>query len=184
MFAALYGSRGEIVDISKDTKEIPQYVLDNPDNIRDFEVTLDIPGFIGDHKVKVFIWDSIQGMKPVVKPTIFPDSLIYNTPFVVVDRKLIGCNIGGEFHRIVGYENGGEIQINAIDDKILAEIREGDILLDGKPLHEKYKDHALKGKYQGYRECHITPDWLLVYYVRDDILTLTLTATGTHSDLF
>ncbi len=59
-----------------------------------------------------------------------------------------------------------------------------DILLDGKPLQEKYKDHALKGKYQGYRECHISPDWLLVYFVRDDILTLTLTATGTHSDLF
>lgn len=57
-------------------------------------------------------------------------------------------------------------------------------LLQGIPLEERYKDHALGGKYKGYRECHIHPDWLLIYLVEDDILTLTLVDTGTHADLF
>ena len=51
-------------------------------------------------------------------------------------------------------------------------------------LPEEYYDHALKGNYTGHRECHITPDWLLIYKIEQDILTLTLTRTGTHSDLF
>lgn len=57
-------------------------------------------------------------------------------------------------------------------------------LVERVPLEEKYKDHALTGNYKGYRECHIQPDWLLIYLVEDDILTLTLIDTGTHSDLF
>ena len=52
------------------------------------------------------------------------------------------------------------------------------------PLEEKYKDHELKGKYQGFRECHIQPDWLLIYLIEEGILTLTLVDTGTHADLF
>ena len=52
------------------------------------------------------------------------------------------------------------------------------------PLDEKYRDHDLKGKYQGFRECHIQPDWLLIYLKENDVLTLTLVDTGTHSDLF
>ena len=52
------------------------------------------------------------------------------------------------------------------------------------PLEEKYKDHQLKGKMSKYRECHIHPDWLLVYLIEEDILVLTLIDTGTHSDLF
>lgn len=52
------------------------------------------------------------------------------------------------------------------------------------PLEVKYKDHMLSGNYKGYRECHIQPDWLLIYLIEDDILTLTLVATGSHSDLF
>lgn len=59
-----------------------------------------------------------------------------------------------------------------------------DKLLSGTPLEEKYKDHALKGNWNGFRECHIQPDWLLIYLVEDDILTLTLVDTGTHADLF
>jgi mRNA interferase YafQ len=47
-----------------------------------------------------------------------------------------------------------------------------------------YLDHQLIGNYKGYRECHITPDWLLIYKVEKDILTLSLTRTGTHNDLF
>ena len=52
------------------------------------------------------------------------------------------------------------------------------------PLEEKYRDHELKGKYQGFRECHIAPDWLLIYLKENDVLTLTLVDTGTHADLF
>ena len=58
------------------------------------------------------------------------------------------------------------------------------LLREEKPLPEKYKDHALIGNYIGHRSCHFTPDWLLIYKVEKDILTLTLTRTGTHSDLF
>ena len=52
------------------------------------------------------------------------------------------------------------------------------------PLEEKYCDHELRGKYKGFRECHIAPDWLLIYEVDDKHLFLYLTRTGTHSDLF
>lgn len=57
-------------------------------------------------------------------------------------------------------------------------------LARGEILPEKQKDHALTGDWTGHRECHILPDWLLVYRVEDDVLVLTLTRTGTHSDLF
>lgn len=58
------------------------------------------------------------------------------------------------------------------------------ILAAGGALPEKYRDHALKGGYEGCRECHITPDWLLIYEIADGELVLYLTRTGTHSDLF
>lgn len=54
----------------------------------------------------------------------------------------------------------------------------------GQPLEEKYRDHELKGNFVGFRECHIKPDWLLIYLIEEDILTLTLTDTGSHADLF
>ena len=54
----------------------------------------------------------------------------------------------------------------------------------GETLPERNKDHALTGDWVGHRECHILPDWLLVYRVEDDVLVLTLARTGTHSDLF
>ncbi len=53
-----------------------------------------------------------------------------------------------------------------------------------QPLEERYRDHLLTGDYGGFRECHITPDWLLVYQVRENELILFLSRTGTHSDLF
>ncbi len=53
-----------------------------------------------------------------------------------------------------------------------------DILLTGESLPEKNKDHALSGNWKGYRECHILPDWLLVYEIIEDRLILSLTATG------
>lgn len=57
-------------------------------------------------------------------------------------------------------------------------------LADGIPLEDKYRDHPLSSNWIGYRECHILPDWLLIYRLDDDVLVLTLTRTGTHSDLF
>ena len=57
-------------------------------------------------------------------------------------------------------------------------------LAKGETLDESYNDHQLKGRYKGLRECHITPDWLLIYEIDGDSLYLYLTRTGTHSDLF
>lgn len=57
-------------------------------------------------------------------------------------------------------------------------------LASGETLEAKYKDHLLTGDYGGFRECHITPDWLLIYRIEDDELYLFLSRTGTHSDLF
>lgn len=57
-------------------------------------------------------------------------------------------------------------------------------LANNEDLPAKNKDHSLSGNYAGLRECHITPDWLLIYEIDKDILYLTLTRTGSHSDLF
>ena len=57
-------------------------------------------------------------------------------------------------------------------------------LASGDPLPEKNRDHQLSGDYAGCRECHILPDWLLIYEIENDTLILYLTRTGTHSDLF
>lgn len=59
-----------------------------------------------------------------------------------------------------------------------------DTLLAGKKLPAKYKAHQLSGNYVNHMECHILPDWLLVYRIYEDILVLTLSRTGSHSDLF
>ncbi len=59
-----------------------------------------------------------------------------------------------------------------------------ELLAQGITLPARYRDHDLKGEWLGHRECHIAPDWLLIYKKHDDILVLTLTRTGTHSDLF
>ncbi|MBR4531060.1 type II toxin-antitoxin system YafQ family toxin [bacterium] len=58
------------------------------------------------------------------------------------------------------------------------------MLADGEKLPQKYSDHALKGTFSGYRECHIEPDWLLIYKISEDVLVLSLYRTGSHSDLF
>lgn len=58
------------------------------------------------------------------------------------------------------------------------------ILASGQALPESYNDHSLSGNWQGYRECHIQPDWLLIYCIENNDLVLVLTRTGTHSDLF
>ena len=58
------------------------------------------------------------------------------------------------------------------------------LLANRKTLPIKYKDHALSGDYSNFRECHIKPDWLLIYHIDDEELELFLLRTGTHSDLF
>lgn len=58
------------------------------------------------------------------------------------------------------------------------------VLSRGETLPEKNKDHELSGNWTGHRECHIQPDWLLVYRIDNDILVLTLVRTGTHRDIF
>lgn len=68
-------------------------------------------------------------------------------------------------------------KIKLLDDVIT-------MLAMGEMLPERNKDHALSGIWVGHRECHIQPDWLLIYRVENDVLVLTLSRTGTHSDLF
>ena len=74
------------------------------------------------------------------------------------------------------------IQRRGYDQRLLAKVIE--MLANGISLDEKYRDHALAGDYSGFRECHITPDWLLLYQYRENELLLLLSRTGTHSDLF
>ena len=66
----------------------------------------------------------------------------------------------------------------AILDDIIRKLSRGETL----PLRNR--DHELDGDWVGHRECHILPDWLLIYRIEDDVLVLTLARTGTHSDLF
>jgi len=74
------------------------------------------------------------------------------------------------------------LQKRGYDLSILTEVIK--TLAQGKPLQEKNRDHALSGNFSGCRECHIEPDWLLIYEIFEDELILYLTRTGTHSDLF
>ena len=69
------------------------------------------------------------------------------------------------------------LKIELLEDVIAA-------LAMGETLPEKHKDHALTGNRVGHRECHVLPDWLLIYRIEDEVLVLTLARTGTHSDLF
>ena len=59
-----------------------------------------------------------------------------------------------------------------------------DKLRNGEALPPENRDHPLVGNWANHRECHIAPDWLLIYQIHDDVLVLELTRTGSHSDLF
>lgn len=74
------------------------------------------------------------------------------------------------------------VQKRGYDISLLTKVL--NLLATGESLPEKYQDHNLSGNYKGCRECHITPDWLLIYEISDGELILYLTRTGTHSDLF
>ena len=58
------------------------------------------------------------------------------------------------------------------------------LLASGNQLPPQNQDHQLAGDMRDFRECHVEPDWLLVYQIYDDLLILSATATGSHSDLF
>ena len=66
-------------------------------------------------------------------------------------------------------------------DKLLDAI---DILRSGEELPPQYKDHPLHGDYEGHHDCHIEPDWVLIYFKSESTLVLSMTRTGTHSDMF
>ena len=68
------------------------------------------------------------------------------------------------------------------DVKLLGKII--DTLASGEKLPEKHRDHQLTGNYKNFRECHVEPDWLLIYRIDNGKLVLVLAAAGTHSDLF
>lgn len=74
------------------------------------------------------------------------------------------------------------IKKRGLDISLLDEVIE--LLRQGIPLPLHYHDHELKGKFAGFRECHIKPDWLLLYLQEDDVLVLTLVDTGSHADIF
>ena len=70
--------------------------------------------------------------------------------------------------------------IDLIDD-VIRLIAKGD---QQQKLIDEYDDHELGGDGKGHRELHVLSDWLLIYYLDNDVLVLTLSRTGTHSDLF
>lgn len=70
--------------------------------------------------------------------------------------------------------------INLLDD-VIRLIAKGD---QQQKLVNEYNDRELSGDWKGHRELHVLPDWLLIYYLEDDVLVLTLSRTGSHSDLF
>ena len=69
------------------------------------------------------------------------------------------------------------LNIHLLDDVIR-------ILARGDTLPDKYKDHPLSGNWIGFRECHLQPDWILIYHIDNNLLILTLSRTGSHHDLF
>ena len=85
--------------------------------------------------------------------------------------------LSNQFKKDLKLMNRRGVNLELLDDVV-------NKLANMEELDEKYCDHALTGKYIGYRECHIKPDWLLVYRINGNELYLFLSRTGTHSDLF
>ena len=83
----------------------------------------------------------------------------------------------GQYRRDIKRIKRQGLDLSLLDDVV-------QVLLKGELLDPKYNDHALKGNYAGHRECHIKPDWLLIYAINKGGLILTATRTGSHSELF
>jgi mRNA interferase YafQ len=81
---------------------------------------------------------------------------------------------------------------NKFDREVIKQIKRGkdiekliavmDLIIEQKPFEKRHHDHPLSGNWAGFRDCHIEPDWLLIYKIEGD--TVTFARTGTHSDLF
>ncbi len=83
----------------------------------------------------------------------------------------------GKFKKSLKLAKKRGLNLKLLDEVVTA-------LQNNVSLEAKYCDHELKGQYQGFRECHIQPNWLLIYLMENDVLTLTLVDTGSHADLF
>ena len=84
---------------------------------------------------------------------------------------------------IAGAQFRRDVKLADKRNKDMTKLREAILLLvEGKPLPQRNKDHPLGGGWQHFRDCHIEPDWLLIYKIHGD--DLHLVRTGTHSDLF
>ena len=99
-------------------------------------------------------------------------------PAMIERYKSIITAQGGQIHRL---EDWGRRQL-AYPIQKLQEVVE--LLCLGENLPAKYRDHFLSGDFAGCRECHVAPDWLLIYEKEEDRLFLYLLRTGSHSDLF
>jgi mRNA interferase YafQ len=75
-----------------------------------------------------------------------------------------------------------KIMKQGLDENKLIDVLK--LLRNNSPLPPKYNDHSLKGNYKGYRDCHIEPDWLLIYKIENEISLVTLQRTGSHSEIF
>ena len=89
-------------------------------------------------------------------------------------RKIVASN---KFKKDVSLAIKRGFNIQLLNDAVNA-------LANGEKLEKKYNDHPLIGEYDDFRECHIKPDWLLIYRIDDEELELYLFRTGTHSDLY
>ena len=83
----------------------------------------------------------------------------------------------GQFKKDYKLARKRNLKIELLDE-IIRKLSRGEV------LSQENRDHALSGNWSGYRECHVQPDWLLIYRIEEGLLILTLTRTGTHSDLF
>lgn len=85
-----------------------------------------------------------------------------------------GCRFKKEFRKVLQRKGHTVEKFTAVLQYLVNEL----------PLPPEYNDHKLSGQYSDFRECHIMPDWLLIYRVEREILTLVLSRTGSHSDIF
>jgi mRNA interferase YafQ len=86
-------------------------------------------------------------------------------------------------HPVEGTQFRRDVKLSQKRGKNMTKLREAILLLlEGSPLPSRYKDHTLSGDWQHFRECHLEPDWLLIYMIDGD--DVHLVRTGTHSDLF
>lgn len=83
----------------------------------------------------------------------------------------------GQFKKDIKLAKKRGFNMELLNELVTALVEQGELL-------PKYKPHKLSGNYKGFWECHIQPDWLLIWEQNDTIKLITLTRTGTHSDLF